>query len=122
VLWHLAPGVKVSIDGRRETVYSDETYRQSRDFERGTGVWDAVLKTGPPTDLILTRIGSPTVDLLSRADGWLPLYRDTCCLIFARAGLPSLGQLVQTQVPALPDHGGGLCFPGPNRTHGGVTR
>ena len=42
VLWHLGPGVKVSIDGRRETVYSDEAYRESRDFERGSGVWDAL--------------------------------------------------------------------------------
>src|SRR5262249_55627480 len=27
VLWHLGPTVKVSIDGRRETLYSDEAYR-----------------------------------------------------------------------------------------------
>ena len=45
VIWHLGPDVKVSIDGRRETIYSDEAYRQSRDFERGSGVWDALLKT-----------------------------------------------------------------------------
>ncbi len=52
VLWHLGPRVKVSIDGRRETVYSDEMYRQYRDFEQGTGVWDALLKTSK-TDLVL---------------------------------------------------------------------
>ena len=32
VIWHLGPGIKVSVDGRRETVYSEESYRQSRDF------------------------------------------------------------------------------------------
>ncbi len=39
VIGHLGPAVKVSNDGRRETVYSDEVYRQSRDFERGTGIF-----------------------------------------------------------------------------------
>src|SRR5262249_13705264 len=43
ILWHIGPGLKVSIDGRRETLYSDETYRQSRDFEQGTGDWDLLL-------------------------------------------------------------------------------
>ena len=111
VIWHLGPAVKVSIDGRRETLYSDESYRQSRDLERGTGTWDALLKTPPRTDLVLAPIGSPTVRLLARTKGWLALYRDTCCVIFAREGLSDLDRLAQTAVPALPDNGGGLCFP-----------
>jgi hypothetical protein len=113
VLWHLGPGVKVSIDGRRETVYSDESYRQSRDFEHATGVWNALLSTGLPTDLVLASNRSPTTNLLSQADGWLALYQDSFCTIFARAGLPSLGELVRTPLPAVPDDGAGLCFPGP---------
>ena len=88
-LWHLGPGVKVSIDGRRETVYSDEVYRETLDFERGTGAWDALLKSSA-TDLVLTHNGSPTANLMSRADGWLPLYQDTFCVLFIRAGHPSL--------------------------------
>ena len=75
VLWHLGPRVKVSIDGRRETVYSDEIYRQSRDFERGSGAWDTLLKTSK-TDLVLTPSGSPTANLLGRTSGWiLPCIR-----------------------------------------------
>jgi hypothetical protein len=117
VLWHLGPGVKVSMDGRRETVYSKEAYRQSRDFERGTGAWDALLKTGPPTDLVLTPNRSPTAVLLGRTDGWLALYQDAFCMVFVRANFPGLGQLVATPVPFLPDNGGGLCFPAPGRNH-----
>jgi hypothetical protein len=113
VLWHLGPGVKVSMDGRRETVYSEETYRQSRDFEFGTGAWDALLRTGPPTDLVLTPNGSPTAGLVGRTDGWLALYQDTFCTVFVRSNFPSLGQLLATPVPVLPDNGGGLCFPAP---------
>jgi hypothetical protein len=111
-LWHLGPGVKVSIDGRRETVYSEEIYRQTLDFERGTGVWDALLKSSV-TDLVLAHNGSATANLMSRTDGWVPLYQDTFCVLFIRAGHPSLERIIATPVPNLPDNGEGLCFPSP---------
>ncbi len=120
VIWHLGPGVKVSIDGRRETVYSDEVYRQSRDFERGTGRWDALLMSKPATDLVLTANGSPTANLLSRTEGWTALYQDTYALMFVRAGFPDLTRLLQTPVPALPDDGDKLCFPAPRISSGGA--
>lgn len=34
-IWHFGPGLKVSIDGRRETVYSDSVVQWHRAFERG---------------------------------------------------------------------------------------
>ncbi len=40
VIWHLGPGIKVSIDGRRETVYSDEmlsAVARLRERDRGLG-------------------------------------------------------------------------------------
>ena len=112
-IWHLGPSLKVSIDGRRETVYSDRSYRQSRDLERGTGAWDALLRTPPATDLVLAPDGSPTLNLLARTSGWLPLYQDTYCALFVREGLPDLDRLVRTPVPDLPADGRGLCFPAP---------
>ena len=121
VIWHLRPDVKVSMDGRRETVYSDLAYRQSRDFEHGTGNWDALLKTSK-TDLVLTPNGSPTVNLLSKTPGWVPLYQDTLCVIFIRDGFAGLEQLVKIAVPALPDNGDGLCFPAPAQSDGRVAR
>jgi hypothetical protein len=120
VLWHLAPDVKVSIDGRRETVYSDEIYRQSLDFQRGTGRWDALLRNAP-TDLVLTPIESPTAHLLGRTDGWLALYRDTCCMIFVRVGFTGLNLILQSPVPALADNGAGLCFPIESSQRGELT-
>jgi hypothetical protein len=117
VIWHLGPRVKVSIDGRRETVYSDEMYRQYRDFEQGTGVWDALLKTSK-TDLVLAPNGSATANLLSRTEGWVPLYQDTFCLIFVRDGFTDIAQIAKTGIPALPDDGGGLDFPAPAQTRG----
>jgi hypothetical protein len=111
-LWYLGPGVKVSIDGRRETVYSDENYGRSLDFERGTGDWDALLKTAP-TDLVLIRTGSRAATLLSRTGGWVPLYADTFSVLLARESFSGLTQILATPIPALPDNGDGLCFPDP---------
>ena len=72
-----------------------------------------MLKTGPATDLVMVPIGSPIVNVLSRGTGWLPLYRDTYCIIFARDGLPGLDRIVRTPVPFLPDNGDRLCVPAP---------
>ena len=35
VIWHFGPGLKVSIDGRRETVYSDDVIQWHRAFDLG---------------------------------------------------------------------------------------
>ena len=119
VIWHLGPRMKVSNDGRRETLYSDLSYQQSRDFEHGTGVWNALLKNAPATDFVLAPLGSPTVNLLSLSQGWLALYKDTCCVVFVRSGFPGLDRIVQVPVPDLPDDGRGLCFPEPGPWHPG---
>jgi hypothetical protein len=110
VLWQLGPAGKVSVDGRRETVYSDEAYRRALDFERGTGDPDAFLRTAR-TDLVLVRNGAAPAVRLAGDPGWVPLYQDTFCVLFARAGLPAIGRIAATPVPNLPDDGDGLCFP-----------
>jgi hypothetical protein len=110
VIWHLGPAVQVSIDGRRETVYSEASYRQAQDFAHGTGVWDALLKTSP-TDLVLAANGSPTANLMSLESGWRALYQDRFCVVFVRSGLPDLDRFMQTPLTDLPDNGEGLCFP-----------
>ena len=115
VLWHLGPQVKVSIDGRRETVYSDESYRESLAFEHGTGVWNAVI-TASPTDLVLAPNASPTTNLLSRTAGWRPTSIKISSAHSSLApGFPDLGRILDTRIPDLPADGGGLCFPGPPR-------
>lgn len=114
VLWHLGPRVKVSIDGRRETLYPEESYRESLDFEHGTRVWNALLKSSP-TDLVLAQSGSPTTNLLSQTPGWQPVYQDEFCTLFARSGFPELSRLVDSRIPDLPPNGAGLCFPGHSR-------
>jgi hypothetical protein len=121
VIWHAGPEIRVSIDGRRETIYSDDIYRQSLDFNRGTGDWDALLKA-TPTDLVLVPIGSPTANLLSRTSGWVPLYKDTFCVLFVREGFHGLGAIMQSPISPLSDDGAGLCFPAPERRDRRIVR
>ena len=116
VLWHLGPAIKVSIDGRRETIYSDETYQQSPNFRAGHRVWDTLKLKNATTDLVLVSNGSPTANLLSLKADWVPLYRDNFCILFVRAGFPGIEHLAQSRIPDLPDDGGHLCFPAPGRT------
>jgi hypothetical protein len=54
---------------------------------------------------------------MSERKGWLPLWQDTFCTLFVRAGLPGLDRIVKNPVPDLPDNGDGLCFPSPARGH-----
>jgi hypothetical protein len=110
VIWHLGPAIQVSIDGRRETVYSEFRYAQSEAFFRGDAGWDTILKSDR-ADLILLPIGAPPARLLADAGGWLPLYRDACCLLFVRTDFAGLEKIMACPVPALPDNGAGLCFP-----------
>ncbi len=110
VLWHLGPAIKVSIDGRRETVYSDSSYAQLCAFAEGNAGWDAMLKEWR-TDFVLVPNGAPPVGLLARDEGWLPLYQDTFCVLFVRAGYAGLDKITARPVPVLPDNGAGLCFP-----------
>ncbi len=81
VIWHLGPHVKVSIDGRRETVYASEIYRQNSDFMTGHGEWDRIL-TEYNTDTVLVPSRGPAANLLrlSRAGGLWWMMEQAHCL------------------------------------------
>jgi hypothetical protein len=110
-IWYLGPDVQVSVDGRRETVYTASEYRMNLQFEAGSGDWDRLLRTHR-TDLVLTRRGSPTANLLSLHPEWEPVYQDRLAVLFLPRG-SSLHQeaIGQVPVPDLPVDGAGLMFP-----------
>ena len=83
LLWHLGPGIKVSIDGRRETVYSNDVYRQNYDFNFGANQWDALL-TEYPTDLALVMKGYASDNLLRLQPDWLLIYEDEGSALFVK--------------------------------------
>ncbi len=109
-LWHLYPHVKVSMDGRRETVYSDEVYAEDMAFRYGLAHWDAVLQR-PEADMALVSKDFVSFKLLSKEPGWVLVYQDPLCGLFVRANGPLLEKLQATQPPDMPFDGEGMTFP-----------
>lgn len=79
VLWHGAPSLKVSLDGRFATLYPPEVVRTNFDFFSGL---DDRLLTDYATTLVLAPIGAP-VPVRNRP-GWVVRYRDETAELFAR--------------------------------------
>jgi hypothetical protein len=109
-LYHLSPAVKVSMDGRRETAYSESIYLQSLAFRFGQGKWNAVLEN-PETDMALVKTGLASYNLMKLEPGWRLIYQDSLAALFARERLPIADALERTSAPGLPPDGAGLCFP-----------
>ncbi|UCD99719.1 MAG: hypothetical protein JSV42_03035, partial [Chloroflexota bacterium] len=63
VIWHLSPNVLVSVDGRRETVYPDDIYRDNMAFLHGQGHWDALLDNYD-TNFVLVGYDYPAYNLM----------------------------------------------------------
>ena len=110
VIWRLAPRVRVSVDGRRETVYPDAIYRENLDFMRGQGEW-ARLVDRPETDLALVDRERPAYALMRSHPGWTLAYQDALAAVFVRAGSPYLAALAAAQPPAWPADGASMTFP-----------
>ena len=110
VLWHLGPEVRVSVDGRRETVYSDAVYRENLDFMRGEGRWDRLVDR-PETDLALVDRERPAYALMSGKVGWVLAYEDAAAALFVREGATLPAGTPDEKAPGLPADGAGLAFP-----------
>ncbi|HKZ06067.1 MAG TPA: hypothetical protein VJU81_11395 [Methylomirabilota bacterium] len=109
-MYHVAPTLKVSMDGRRETAYDHRAYNQNLDFKLGLGAWDALLREYD-TQLALVRRSQPADNLLRLTPGWTLLYEDPLAALFGRADLPFLDRIRATPPPSVPYDGAGLCMP-----------
>jgi hypothetical protein len=104
VLWHFAPAIQVSIDGRRETIYSDrhilghlELYgRTERGFEYLREL-DADFAWLPKTLPVVRELPS---------HGWHELYSGSRSVIFGRS--PASATRTVAPASSVP-----RCFPGP---------
>jgi hypothetical protein len=99
-LWHLSPRLKVSYDGRRETVYSTRVQQAHWRFYRG----DTALARQLQADFIWVPASLPVVASLLK-EGWVCIFRGPRSVVFAAvAG----GTYVQPG-----PFTGPRCFPGP---------
>ena len=109
-IWHLGPNVKVSLDGRRETVYSDDVYAENLRFMTGKGDWDALLDERP-TDLALVRMGDAPYNLMLLKAGWVKVYEDQLSALFVPVDSPLRATIENAVVPEIPYDGEGMFFP-----------
>lgn len=109
-LWHVSPRMRVSMDGRRETVYSDAAYRENMAFTFGTGEWDAVLRAQVDAALVSKRF--PTYNLMKLKPGWTLVYEDEISALFAPAGSPYLDELRPLAAAAAKADAAGAGQPG----------
>lgn len=109
-MYHLGPGIKVSMDGRRETAYGERAYTRNLDFRFGHGDWEALLREYD-THLAMVRRYHPSDNLLRLKSGWTLLYEDPLAALFGRSDVPYLGRIRTIPSPAVPHDGTGLCMP-----------
>jgi hypothetical protein len=109
-LWHLYPEMRVSMDGRRETIYPDSIYEEYLRFQNGIGEWDDHIDRHG-ADLVLFSRLWPAYNLMQLKPGWELLYEDSLAGVFAPSTSARAAQLRATPLPDIPVHGVGLCAP-----------
>jgi hypothetical protein len=84
IIWHFSPRLRVSIDGRRETVYSDELIAHHMAFYLGDSqVIDLPRRIS--ADYIWVPKWIPVVPKL-RNNGWGPVFEGPQSVVLARSG------------------------------------
>jgi hypothetical protein len=103
-IWHLAPAIQVSMDGRRETVYSDGLFASHVRLYRGDPQAVSLVDRLNP-DFVWLPSQAPSLPAL-RARGWRVAFAGPVSTILARTGQEAEG-------PPPGQDAGVRCFPGP---------
>ncbi len=103
-IWHFAPDVRVSMDGRRETVYSAATIQAHRRFYAADDAALSYLRDLNP-DYIWLPTRLPITARLGDA-GWTAIFSDSASAVYARTGAGPF-------LDAGPSSSAVRCFPGP---------
>jgi hypothetical protein len=102
-IWHMGPDLRVSIDGRRETVYADEVVQRHLQFYFVPSTRAGFLREVRPDYIWLPR-HLPDIGGLEAA-GWRPVFEGPRSVFLAR---DSVAGPVAAHPPP-----GRRCFPGP---------
>jgi hypothetical protein len=106
-IWHKPGELRVSMDGRRETVYSERNVDLHLDMYLGMGDGLTYLDT-LHADYVWVPTELPLTGILKKSPGWTEAYRGGRSVIFARSTLLPAGTPVHEGRPARC-----RCFPGP---------
>ena len=103
-IWHFGPDLQVSMDGRRETVYTDGTIQAHRRFYAADETASSYLRALNPDYIWLPKRLPVTATL--QAAGWTAAFDGAVSVVLAR---PGAGPFEQVAKPGT----GMRCFPGP---------
>jgi hypothetical protein len=103
-IWHFGPDLRVSMDGRRETVYSEQTIQAHRRFYAADDTAFPYLRVLNP-DYIWVPQRLPIAARLADA-GWATVFSGPISVVFARPGAGPFQQVAMAST-------GMRCFPGP---------
>jgi hypothetical protein len=106
VIWHFGPAVKVSMDGRRETVYSEAAIAAHQRFYRGGAPAISYAQELSP-NFIWLPASLPVAQQLQAA-GWNPIFDGTTSKVWAQALISSAPRGSELSRQSTP-----RCFPGP---------
>lgn len=84
LIWHMAPGSKVFMDGRYDTVYPQDVLRAFMLFHFDRPGADAILALWPH-DYVMLPPEDPANRVIARHPEWKLIYRDRDTLLYARA-------------------------------------
>lgn len=107
-IWHLPPSLKVSMDGRRETVYSDATIDGHLRLYEG-GHEGVEYLSALSTDYVWLPRSLPVSTTL-QANGWIPIFQGPQSTLLARNDLAAH---VHAEERAHAEEPAARCFPGP---------
>jgi hypothetical protein len=85
LIWHMAPASKVFIDGRYDTVYPPNVIDDYLTLQYGEPGGKDVLRKYPHDFILLSARSESALSLVEAAPEWKPIYRDSSCILFARA-------------------------------------
>lgn len=83
LLWKFSPALKVGMDGRYETVYTEAYEREYTDFLAGRGDWKKAI-SAYPVDFVFLPVRVPAAGLLRQDPDWPVLYQDDHSILFRR--------------------------------------
>ena len=103
-IWHMAPGVSVSMDGRRETIYSERVIADHLKVYRDDPTADNIVEDLNP-DYVWLPAKSGVLGRLE-ASGWTRVFSGPVSTILARLTMAREPVVIANQP-------GPRCFPGP---------
>jgi hypothetical protein len=107
-IWHMPPGLRVSMDGRRETVYTNATVDAHLDMYLGMESGLAYFNRVAP-DYVWLPGALPVTGTLEQSGAWVPVYRGPQSVLLVRTA----SALASRTAPVATAPASCRCFPGP---------